>query len=178
MGHSEQYDHYLETCGNKDNSCICKKCKFALKHKNEKGREWYVCVTRQKETDAFDVCSMFEEGPYNHGPKEGPKQDPELVAVTLTESGDKLRKFVKKLDKLYSTFEKKNHDYNDAYSQEIDRLGFAPVVGRIFEKYVRAEAILVKGTVPLVDEAVEETLLDIAGTCLALAVEIDRRNGK
>jgi len=73
---------------------------------------------------------------------------------------------------------RKNHDYDESFGDLLEEVGPAYFVGRVGDKYRRLLALLVKGKRPLVDEAVEDTVADLAGYCLLYLRFIGRKKHK
>ena len=85
-----------------------------------------------------------------------------------------LVKFNKILDNMFTTYQAKNHDYGDSFSQSIQSYG--PIAGltRISDKFHRLESLIVKGDRMVKDEKIGDTLLDMANYCVMLKMEIEK----
>jgi len=68
------------------------------------------------------------------------------------------------LDKMYDTACRKNHDYayGAGWSGNFDKYGLFGMMARWHDKIQRAENLLLRGAKAQVDEAVEDTLMDLA----------------
>lgn len=69
---------------------------------------------------------------------------------------------------LNNTYEKKNHDYGDSFSETFKKLGIISAVTRITDKYNRLVSLC---TLPeeerrVKDETISDTLLDMANYCI------------
>lgn len=78
------------------------------------------------------------------------------------------------LCEMRETYEKKNADYGNSFSETIDEFGFIPAVARINDKVKRIKNI-VKGQKMNVNESFRDTLLDIANYCVLTMMELDKR---
>lgn len=78
------------------------------------------------------------------------------------------------LCEMRETYEKKNADYGNSFSETIDEFGFIPAVARINDKVKRIKNI-VKGQKMNVNESFRDTLLDIANYCVLTIMELDKR---
>lgn len=79
------------------------------------------------------------------------------------------------LCEMRETYEKKNADYGNSFSETIDEFGFIPAVARINDKVKRVKNI-VKGQKMNVNESFRDNLLDIANYCVLTIMELDKRN--
>lgn len=78
------------------------------------------------------------------------------------------------LCEMRETYEKKNADYGNSFSETINEFGFIPAVARINDKVKRIKNI-VKGQKMNVNESFRDTLLDIANYCVLTMMELDKR---
>ena len=78
------------------------------------------------------------------------------------------------LCEMRETYEKKNADYGNSFSETIDEFGFIPAIARINDKVKRIKNI-VKGQKMNVNESFRDTLLDIANYCVLTIMELDKR---
>jgi hypothetical protein len=78
--------------------------------------------------------------------------------------------------KIHNTYRQKNHDYGDSFGQTFEKLGIISALTRISDKYNRICSL---ATLPdeeraVVDEAIEDTLLDMANYCLMTVIELQK----
>lgn len=78
------------------------------------------------------------------------------------------------LCEMRETYEKKNADYGNSFSETIDEFGFIPAVARINDKVKRVKNI-VKGQKMNVNESFRDNLIDIANYCILTIMELDKR---
>ena len=83
------------------------------------------------------------------------------------------------LDKLFTTYKAKNHDYSNAFSEMFDELGIDYAYGKLREKINRIK-VLRKQPNMVENEGLEDALLDTAGYAILTLVELKKRkdNGK
>lgn len=93
-----------------------------------------------------------------------------------TESAD-IKRFREIVTDMTDTYIRKNNDYGNAFEQSVERLGLVAGVTPIFNKCNRLIA-LATGTQMLVkDEALTDTLSDMATYCIMLKMALEKRNG-
>lgn len=74
------------------------------------------------------------------------------------------------------TYEKKNTDYRNSFSDSVERYGYVAGIVRISDKFHRAENLLLGENEALVnDESAVDTLLDLGAYSLMLAMEVMNR---
>ena len=78
------------------------------------------------------------------------------------------------LDKLFTTYKAKNHDYSNAFSEMFDELGIDYAYGKLREKMNRIK-VLRKQPNMVENEGLEDALLDTAGYAILTLVELNRR---
>lgn len=111
----------------------------------------------------------FDEG------EQTPKEDKGWAVMELpSESESQLEKFVEITEEMAATYEQKNEDYGDAYSDGFKRFGATQLVSRIYEKYCRVEHLLCHNAENKVkDEYVKDTLTDMATQCIILRMLLE-----
>ena len=80
------------------------------------------------------------------------------------------------LDKLFTTYKDKNHDYSNAFSEMFDELGIDYAYGKLREKMNRIK-VLRKQPNMVENEGLEDALLDTAGYAILTLVELKKRKG-
>ena len=85
-----------------------------------------------------------------------------------------VRMFKKTVDDMIKTYVAKNHDYGDSFSKSIEEWGSVAGLVRIQDKFNRAKNLLMKctETSSRVDEAVSDTLLDLANYAIMLRMAL------
>ena len=78
------------------------------------------------------------------------------------------------LDKLFTTYKAKNHDYSNAFSEMFDELGIDYAYGKLREKMNRIKALRKKPNM-VENEGLEDALLDTAGYAILTLVELKKR---
>ena len=79
------------------------------------------------------------------------------------------------LDKLFTTYKAKNHDYSNAFSEMFDELGIDYAYGKLREKMNRIK-VLRKRPNMVENEGLEDALLDTAGYAILTLVELKKRS--
>lgn len=88
---------------------------------------------------------------------------------------ENVRKFRELVVKVAETYERKNADYGDSYSDTIYRYGFVAGIVRMHDKFQRAENLLLRQKeVRVNDESAVDTLLDLAAYAIMTAMEVNK----
>lgn len=90
---------------------------------------------------------------------------------------NKVKIHAKICEKLTSIYEKKNHDYGDAFAKLRMELPGVILV-RIYDKYSRLKTLIQGGEQKVKDESIEDTLMDLANYCLLELTERHIEQGK
>ena len=94
--------------------------------------------------------------------------------VTNNQSDEKI--YGSLLDKLFTTYKAKNHDYSNAFSEMFDELGIDYAYGKLREKINRIKALRKQPNM-VENEGLEDALLDTAGYAILTLVELKKRKG-
>ena len=78
------------------------------------------------------------------------------------------------LDKLFTTYKAKNHDYSNAFSEMFDELGIDYAYGKLREKMNRIKALRTQPNM-VENEGLEDALLDTAGYAILTLLELKKR---
>ena len=78
------------------------------------------------------------------------------------------------LDKLFTTYKAKNHDYSNAFSEMFDELGIDYAYGKLREKINRIKALRKQPNM-VENEGLEDALLDTAGYAILTLMELKKR---
>lgn len=81
--------------------------------------------------------------------------------------------FISITNQMLETFVKKNHDYGNSFHETFCELGIISAVSRMNDKMQRIKS-LARGTSPLVDESMEDTLMDLANYSILTLIEIQK----
>jgi len=74
------------------------------------------------------------------------------------------------------TYEKKDTDYGNSFTDSVERYGYVAGIVRMSDKFHRAENLLIGGKDAIVnDESAVDTLLDLASYSIMLAMEVINR---
>ncbi len=76
-------------------------------------------------------------------------------------------------EEMLSTFERKNHDYGDSFTQTVDKFGLIASGVRMHDKLERFVTLAQKDISMRVDESMRDTLLDLANYAIMTVMYID-----
>lgn len=85
---------------------------------------------------------------------------------------DKVKKFKNIANGLADLYEKKNADYGDSFGKTFENLGIISAITRISDKYNRVVSLATKKEQKVKDEAIEDTLRDMASYCIMTLIEL------
>ena len=90
---------------------------------------------------------------------------------------DQYEKHKKICDTLNDTYIQKNKAYGNSFGDTFDKLGIISAATRITDKYNRFINLAVNSDIDTGDEAIRDTLLDMANYCIMTVMELDK-NGQ
>lgn len=91
---------------------------------------------------------------------------------------DKYKRHWEICETLNETYVNKNKAYGDSFGVTFQELGIISALTRMTDKWNRIKA-LAKGTENKVkDEAIEDTLLDLANYCIMTVIELEKQRGE
>lgn len=73
-----------------------------------------------------------------------------------------------------STYARKNADYGDSFGISVKKYGIIAALTRMSDKWNRLENLILKGGKGKVDEAVTDTLIDLAAYALMTVMELEK----
>ena len=76
---------------------------------------------------------------------------------------------------MLNTYEKKNTDYGNSFSETIQEFGFIPAVARINDKLKRVKNMVKGNDMNIKDESMRDNLMDIANYCVLTIMELDNQ---
>ena len=76
-------------------------------------------------------------------------------------------------EEMLTTFERKNHDYGDSFTQTVDKFGYIASGIRMHDKLERFITLAQKDVSMMVDEPMRDTLLDLANYAIMTVMHID-----
>ena len=77
---------------------------------------------------------------------------------------------------LNSIYEQKNNAYGNSFGETFEKLGIISAITRISDKYNRLVNLATHPEINKGDEAIEDTLLDMANYCLMTYMELQKDN--
>lgn len=90
----------------------------------------------------------------------------------------KVEQHRKLCEDLNATYEKKNHDYGDAFHKSYLEEGFAMARVRLTDKLERFKSLSRSGDAKVKDESIRDTLLDLANYAIMTVMEMDLEENK
>lgn len=87
---------------------------------------------------------------------------------------DKTKKFRELANSLADLYERKNADYGDSFGKTFADLGIISAVTRISDKYNRICQLAKSGEQRVKNEAIEDTLKDLASYCIMTLIELEK----
>ena len=81
-------------------------------------------------------------------------------------------------NQLNSIYEQKNNAYGNSFGETFEKLGIISAITRISDKYSRLVNLATHPEINKGDEAIEDTLLDMANYCLMTYMELQKNNGE
>ena len=85
-----------------------------------------------------------------------------------------MEKFKEIVTHMAATFEKKNHDYGNAFEKSLDKFGLVAAVVRIGDKMNRIESLYNKKGL-VADESIADTLEDMANYCVMTKMWLNKQ---
>lgn len=94
---------------------------------------------------------------------------------------DKVEQFRNIAESLADLYERKNSDYGDSFGKTFQSLGIISAITRISDKYNRIVSLATNKEQKVKDEAIEDTLRDMASYCIMTLIELgmsDKKQGQ
>ena len=93
---------------------------------------------------------------------------------------DNIRMHKDLCEELNKTYEKKNRDYGNSFSDTFNKLGIVSAVTRITDKYNRLVSLCMKPEEERMvkDESISDTLMDMANYCIMTEIELRKNKAK
>jgi len=79
---------------------------------------------------------------------------------------------------LNKTYEAKNIAYGDAFGKTFQELGIVSAVTRMYDKFNRIKALVTGAENKVTDEAIEDTLKDMANYCILTLIELELKKNE
>lgn len=95
-------------------------------------------------------------------------QNPKIIFA----KDENVMRFRSIADEMAKTYERKNHDYGDSFTQSIQEWGAVAGLVRIYDKFNRAKNLLAGNEAMVDDESVADTLTDMANYCIMLRMAL------
>lgn len=79
-------------------------------------------------------------------------------------------------NQLNTIYEQKNNAYGNSFGETFEKLGIISAITRISDKYNRLVNLATHPEINKGDEAIEDTLLDMANYCLMTYMELNKND--
>lgn len=86
---------------------------------------------------------------------------------------DNIRAHADLVDQLHETYQQKNAAYGDSFSKSVEKYGLVAALTRMSDKWNRLENLILNRDVDTGDEALRDTLLDLANYCIMTVMCLD-----
>ena len=77
-------------------------------------------------------------------------------------------------DDIHSTYIKKNHDYGNSFGKSFEKYGITAALVRMEDKWNRLNSLALNGKAMVSDEAITDTLMDLANYALMTVMELEK----
>lgn len=91
---------------------------------------------------------------------------------------DKVEQFRNIAEGIADLYERKNSDYGDSFGKTFQSLGIISAITRISDKYNRIVSLATGKEQKVKDEAIEDTLRDMASYCIMTLIELGASDKK
>lgn len=91
---------------------------------------------------------------------------------------DTQKEFEKIIKYIVDLRRKKNHDYGDSFIKTYNEFGIVGCKMDLWRKITRLEVFFSKGKLKVEEERFIDTLIDLAITCINIAIWAKNKNGK
>ncbi len=159
---------------------------WLMQELEEQGYNWINIVAESEHPDApiIEVSELMETEPLaikiqerNH------KSYQEQISQETKEYQEQLKELTDPLDlinhhkdiceKLNRIYADKNHDYGNSFGKTYEKYGDISALVRISDKMNRIEQLVESGEQKVTDEALEDSLLDMANYLMMWAMELE-----
>lgn len=86
---------------------------------------------------------------------------------------DKYQRHMELCNDLNETYKAKNIAYGDSFGKTFQELGVISAVTRMYDKFNRIKALSCGADNQVKDEAITDTLLDLANYCMMTIIELE-----
>lgn len=87
---------------------------------------------------------------------------------------DRLNKHQQLLQEIHDTYVQKNRAYGNSFDKSCDQYGITAALVRMSDKWNRLNSLALNPDIPIGDESIRDTLMDLANYCVMTAMWIDR----
>ena len=100
--------------------------------------------------------------------------DPLVSGFDLTNPPPNVRRFAELCIAMTQTYDCKNTDYGDSFSRSVQRYGKIAALTRMSDKWNRLENLMLSDSIKVKDEAITDTLIDLASYALMTVMELEK----
>lgn len=100
--------------------------------------------------------------------------DPLVSGFDLTNPPPNVRRFAELCIAMTQTYDLKNTDYGDSFSRSVQRYGKIAALTRMSDKWNRLENLMLSDSIKVKDEAITDTLIDLASYALMTVMELEK----
>ena len=100
--------------------------------------------------------------------------DPLVSGFDLTNPPPNVRRFAELCIAMTQTYDLKNADYGDSFSRSVQRYGKIAALTRMSDKWNRLENLMLNDSIKVKDEAITDTLIDLASYALMTVMELEK----
>lgn len=141
------------------------------------GQEW--CEFTKKLVDAAANTASIDVREAHQSTLAAPREakgtnDPLVLGFDLTNPPPNVRRFAELCIAMTQTYDRKNTDYGDSFSRSVQRYGKIAALTRMSDKWNRLENLMLSNDVKVKDEAITDTLIDLASYALMTVMELEK----
>ena len=89
---------------------------------------------------------------------------------------DKIQRHAELCTQIHATYTQKNAAYGDSFGRSFDEWGIAACAVRLSDKFNRFVNLAKHPDIDKGDEAITDTLIDMANYCLMTVIELEKQN--
>ena len=130
-------------------------------------------------SDYIDIVQQGIEETEDATPAVGGSTEVYASSVPVTPPSPNVARFSELAATMSSTYARKNTDYGDSFGKSVDRYGPIAALTRMSDKWNRLENLILNGGAHLVaDEALTDTLIDLACYCVMTVIALEGKESK
>lgn len=135
-------------------------------------QEW--CDFTKKLVDAAANSASIDVREAHQSTLAAHTNDPLVAGFDLTNPPPNVRRFAELCIAMTQTYDLKNADYGDSFSRSVQRYGKIAALTRMSDKWNRLENLMLNDSIKVKDEAITDTLIDLASYALMTIMELEK----